>query len=199
MTLDRKVKTSSKKSIPVKEYHALLAILFRSHYCVNLIQKCEIDFTTDQLLSLAQTGAGLEMVYKFGGVLSLAKLLQSRLKHKLGNKGELFERFGCGYLLTHLAATEFGAVALVKADYAKLVVSETWQLVQSLPDGEHGQRARKKAQNVLGNLLCSVTSVKCFVSRTQNAQNEEEPSLGCLFYFLCSFLMCKSWNKRQID
>merc|ERR1711892_286165 len=157
-------------------YQALLAIIFRSHVAVDAL-KSDSNFTTDQLLSLAQTGAGLALVYESGAVSDVAQLLQSRLKHKLGAKGELFERFGCGYLLTHLAATEFGARALVEADYAKLVVAETWLLVQSLPLGEeHGRRARKKAQNVLGNLLSSAASVRCFLTRQSDGDDYDEPS-----------------------
>ena len=162
------------------DYQSLLAVLFQSHLCVNSLRNREMPFTTDQLLSLAQTGSGLALVHQSEGALPLARLLQSRLKHKLGKKGELFERFGCGYLLTFLAATEFGTRALIKADYSKLVVSETWQLVQSLPSlPDHGERARKKAQNVLGNLLSSATSVRCFI--TQNQGEEEPKSIFGLF------------------
>ncbi|XP_019393516.1 PREDICTED: protein broad-minded [Crocodylus porosus] len=82
----------------------------------------------DDLLNFASTPKGLLLLQKTGTINECASFMFSRLSKKFQVNG--CEQFGYGVIVTQMAATSSGAIALESSGYIKALLTELWAVLE---------------------------------------------------------------------
>ncbi|XP_067402768.1 protein broad-minded isoform X2 [Emydura macquarii macquarii] len=83
----------------------------------------------DDLLNFAATPKGLLLLHNTGAFNECVTFMFSRFSKKLQVSG--CERFGYGVMVTQMAATSPGAVALQRSGFIKALITELWAVLES--------------------------------------------------------------------
>ncbi|XP_060080662.1 protein broad-minded-like [Ylistrum balloti] len=87
------------------------------------------DTLRDNLLNFASTAKGILLLQQTGAINECMSYMYIRYEQKL--QVSKCEKFGYGYMVTQVAGTAPGMVALQKTGYIKALIAELWSVMES--------------------------------------------------------------------